>query len=106
MGTVSHYIHITFKIHLIFPNNQITHQYLNMSSNEVVGDTASARPDADYVSRPDQSGEPVPVVKDGAVDSGVNAATADSDEQLAKDDKEAIDSSNIIEERTRGATKE
>lgn len=32
--------------------------------------------------RPDQKGGPVPVVADGKVESGVDGATADSDEQL------------------------
>ncbi|PSR81432.1 hypothetical protein BD289DRAFT_372661, partial [Coniella lustricola] len=51
-----------------------------------------------------QGAEAVPVQKDGAaIESGVNAATADSDEQLERDEKDAIDKSNIVEERTRGA---
>ncbi|RKU46263.1 hypothetical protein DL546_006483 [Coniochaeta pulveracea] len=51
--------------------------------------------------------DPVPVVKD---DAGVedplhntDDQDANSDAQLERDDKEAIDESNIIDERTRGA---
>jgi len=48
--------------------------------------------------------EPIPVQGDDApVEDPINAATADSDKQLGQDDKEAIDKSNIIKERTRGA---
>ena len=61
--------------------------------------------DDSYVSRPGQS--EVPVVSDSKTSEGGydNRDKADSDEQLKKDDTDAIDSSNIIEERTRGATK-
>lgn len=62
--------------------------------------------DNDYAkttSTTDASG-PIPVSKDSdAVETGVNPATEDSDEQLAKDDADAIDSSNIIDSKTRGA---
>ncbi|KAI9799635.1 MAG: hypothetical protein M1833_003950 [Piccolia ochrophora] len=45
------------------------------------------------------------VLKDEAsVADPVNPDTADSDEALARDDNDAIDKSNIIGERTRGAT--
>ena len=53
--------------------------------------------------------DPVPVVSDNqAIESGVTAPTEfeggeNSDEQLQKDDAEAIDHDNIISERTRGA---
>jgi len=36
-------------------------------------------------------------------DVGGVAGSQDSDEQLIKDDREAIDSSNIIDSKTRGA---
>ena len=96
-----------------------------MSSNEqtVTGDYQ----DNDYVSRTGQS--TIPVQRDEAPveASPYNDETADSDEQLGKhecatiyrhewvnvnllylerDDKDAIDSSNIIDSRTRGATKQ
>ncbi|EON64891.1 hypothetical protein W97_04125 [Coniosporium apollinis CBS 100218] len=61
--------------------------------------------DNDYASRSGQSG-PIPVQKDSApVEDPIDPAKADTDEQLAQDDKEAIDQSNIVEGRTRGATK-
>jgi len=60
--------------------------------------------DNDYKSRPGQS--TIPVQSDDApVEDPVDPETADSDEQLERDDKEAIDKSNIIDERTRGAAK-
>ncbi|EMC92693.1 hypothetical protein BAUCODRAFT_27047 [Baudoinia panamericana UAMH 10762] len=80
--------------------------------------------DNDYVSRTGQKEGPIPVQKDEAgVEDPIDPATADSDEQLgthstqhvklvrktnelpAKDDTEAINQNNIINERTRGATK-
>jgi len=47
----------------------------------------------------------VPVVGDSAnIDSGIGSrAQQDSDEQLVKDDRDAIDESNIMDSRTRGA---
>ncbi|KAI9824320.1 MAG: hypothetical protein M1826_007417 [Phylliscum demangeonii] len=46
----------------------------------------------------------IPVQKDDApVEDPIDAKTADSDEQLERDDKDAIDPSNIIEDRTRHA---
>ncbi|KAI9843603.1 MAG: hypothetical protein M1838_002535 [Thelocarpon superellum] len=46
----------------------------------------------------------IPVQKDeDPVDDPIDPATADTDEQLARDDREAIEPSNIIEDRTRGA---
>ncbi|EAA26855.1 hypothetical protein GE21DRAFT_5148 [Neurospora crassa] len=48
--------------------------------------------------------EAVPVIDDNApVEDGLLPEEADSDRQLAKDDTEAIDESNIIEEKTRHA---
>ncbi|QDS68776.1 hypothetical protein FKW77_005309 [Venturia effusa] len=61
--------------------------------------------DNDYKSRTGQSEIPV-VGNDSAVESGVNPDTEDSDATLEKDDKEAIDESNIVEGRTRGAAKQ
>ncbi|KAM0519391.1 hypothetical protein ACHAPE_003563 [Trichoderma viride] len=53
-----------------------------------------------------QMNEPVPVQSDNKeVEDPVDASFADSDQQLAHDDREAIDESNIVDERTRGATK-
>ncbi|KAK1246429.1 hypothetical protein MKX08_000231 [Trichoderma sp. CBMAI-0020] len=51
-----------------------------------------------------QMNEPVPVQSDNKeVEDPVDASFADSDQQLAQDDREAIDESNIMDERTRGA---
>ncbi|KAK6430322.1 hypothetical protein LTR95_013523 [Oleoguttula sp. CCFEE 5521] len=60
--------------------------------------------DNDYKSRTGQHLN-VPVQSDETpVEDPIDPATADSDAQLEKDDKEAIDSSNIIDgSRTRGA---
>ncbi|KAJ6258983.1 hypothetical protein Dda_5878 [Drechslerella dactyloides] len=49
-----------------------------------------------------EDNDPVPVVADEDI-SGVDPNTADSDRELARDDAEAIDESNIIDSRTRGA---
>ncbi|KAL7919085.1 hypothetical protein ACQKWADRAFT_212620 [Trichoderma austrokoningii] len=51
-----------------------------------------------------QMNEPVPVQSDDKqVEDPVDASFADSDQQLKQDDREAIDESNIMDERTRGA---
>jgi len=60
--------------------------------------------DNDYVSRTGQS--EIPVTKDDQVEASPYDGGADSDEQLEKDDKDAINKDNIIDERTRGATKQ
>ncbi|KAI1484781.1 hypothetical protein F5X96DRAFT_683330 [Biscogniauxia mediterranea] len=64
--------------------------------------------DDSYVSRPGHKDEQVPVVSDQDQDrveeDPVDGAEADSDEQLARDDRDAIDKSNILGgQRTRGA---
>ncbi|CCC11548.1 hypothetical protein SMACR_04537 [Sordaria macrospora] len=52
------------------------------------------------------STEAVPVIDDDApVEDPIRPEEADSDKQLAKDEAEAIDKSNIIGERTRHAIK-
>jgi len=58
--------------------------------------------DDSYVSRRGAKDEPLPVVSDTKVEDPIDSRVADSDEQLERDDKEAIDPSNLIEERTRG----
>ncbi|KAM0251928.1 hypothetical protein ACHAQJ_007943 [Trichoderma viride] len=51
-----------------------------------------------------QNKEPVPVQGDSKpVEDPVKASSADSDQQLEQDDKEAIDKSKIVGERTRGS---
>ncbi|KAH6670317.1 hypothetical protein F5X68DRAFT_236258 [Plectosphaerella plurivora] len=47
--------------------------------------------------------EPIPVQKDDAKLEDPISADQDSDAQLNRDDKDAIDESNIIGDRTRGA---
>ncbi|OTB01294.1 hypothetical protein M426DRAFT_25744 [Hypoxylon sp. CI-4A] len=60
--------------------------------------------DNSYVSRSGHKNEAIPVRSDGEiVEDPIDASKADSDEQLARDDKDAIDESNIIGERTRHA---
>ncbi|KAK1989945.1 hypothetical protein LX36DRAFT_648588 [Colletotrichum falcatum] len=59
--------------------------------------------DNEYVSRQGDR-EPIGVVDDDTkVEDPIDTETADSDAQLERDDKEAIDKSNILKERTRGA---
>ncbi|KAI9704364.1 MAG: hypothetical protein M1836_007227 [Candelina mexicana] len=58
--------------------------------------------DNEYASRTGQSH--IPVQKDEqSVEDPIDPATADSDATLAQDEKDAIDKSNIIGGRTRGA---
>jgi len=61
--------------------------------------------DNDYTSRTGQKNASVPVQADtDMVEDPIDPATADSDETLAKDDVDAINSDNIIGGgRTRGA---
>lgn len=62
--------------------------------------SADVPTDNSYVTK----NEAIPVQKDEAlVEDGIDEATADSDAQLARDDQDAIDESNIIDTRTRGA---
>lgn len=61
--------------------------------------------DDSYVSRTGQSEVPVDSDNKDVKGGYEDAEQADSDAQLKKDDTDAIDSSNIIEERTRGASK-
>ncbi|EXJ82968.1 hypothetical protein A1O3_06785 [Capronia epimyces CBS 606.96] len=71
----------------------------------VEGSTGPDTLQNDYKSRTGQGD--IPVQSDDApVDDPIDANTADSDEQLVRDDNEAIDKSNILDERTRGATKQ
>ncbi|GKT63916.1 hypothetical protein ColTof3_11255 [Colletotrichum tofieldiae] len=71
-----------------------------MSSNEAP--TGEVK-DNEYVSRQGDR-QPISVVDDDAkVEDPIDTETADSDAQLARDDEEAIDKSNILKERTRGA---
>ncbi|PMD22370.1 hypothetical protein NA56DRAFT_598730, partial [Hyaloscypha hepaticicola] len=73
-------------------------------NDAVTGDIpAGDAQDNDYVSRTGQKDGPVPIQSDSAgIDDPIDEATADSDEQLVRDDNEAIDQSNIIDGRTRG----
>jgi hypothetical protein len=88
--------------------------------NDFSGGPTGDQGDNDYASRTGQ--RQIPVQKDEApVEDPIDPATADSDAQLgkspthlnkylanintARDEKEAIDSSNIVSGRTRGATK-
>ncbi|KAK0389049.1 hypothetical protein NLU13_2625 [Sarocladium strictum] len=60
--------------------------------------------DDSYVSRQGNKDEPLPVQSDGdRVEDPIDENVADTDEQLERDDKDAIDESNIIDERTRHA---
>ncbi|KAK0715066.1 hypothetical protein B0H67DRAFT_233354 [Lasiosphaeris hirsuta] len=62
--------------------------------------------DDSYVSRPGHKHEPIPVISDSErVEDPIKGNAADNDAQLERDDKQAINKSNIIDERTRGAAK-
>ncbi|KAL5120672.1 hypothetical protein ACEQ8H_001421 [Pleosporales sp. CAS-2024a] len=60
--------------------------------------------DNDYKSRTGQSEIPVQS-DDAAIEATEYDNGGDSDRQLEKDEADAIDKSNILNERTRGATK-
>ncbi|KAL6925232.1 hypothetical protein FSST1_002506 [Fusarium sambucinum] len=60
--------------------------------------------DNSYVSRPGEKDQPVAVQADSdRVEDPIDAEQADTDAQLERDEMDAIDQSNIIEECTRGA---
>ncbi|KAI8937226.1 hypothetical protein NX059_006435 [Plenodomus lindquistii] len=75
-----------------------------MSANEIPqGDAV----DNDYQSRTGQQQYGIPVQKDEApIEDTEYDNGGDSEQQLERDEKDAIDESNILDERTRGATKE
>ncbi|CAI6340358.1 unnamed protein product [Periconia digitata] len=76
-----------------------------MSADQQNDIPAGIAHDNDYVSRTGQN--EIPVQKDEApVSDPYSVESADSDEQLQRDENDAIDRSNIVEGRTRGATKE
>lgn len=95
--------------------------YVTSSGRVTDGAPAGDAKNNDYVSRPEQKQSPIPVQPDGAdIEDPVDPAIADSDEQLgmfriahrgravvnfriARDDTDAIDQSNVIGDRTRGA---
>ncbi|KAF4580887.1 histone chaperone domain-containing protein [Ophiocordyceps camponoti-floridani] len=59
--------------------------------------------ETDYVSRQGDKAE-IPVQADDVrVEDPIDENTADTDAQLERDDKDAIDKGNIIDERTRNA---
>ncbi|KAI0153372.1 hypothetical protein BJ166DRAFT_627341 [Pestalotiopsis sp. NC0098] len=63
--------------------------------------------DNSYVSRQGHKNEPLGVVSDETkIEDPVDSRTADSDQQLERDDKEAINEDNIIGQRTRHAKPE
>lgn len=86
------------------PNN-------DFQDSSLAGAERHNRPDTvqdDYISRTGQKNGPIPVQSDtqGADAGGyTDPAQADSDKQLQADEKDAIDQSNVIGERTRGAAK-
>ncbi|KAK3323852.1 hypothetical protein B0T19DRAFT_443315 [Cercophora scortea] len=59
--------------------------------------------DNSYVARPGTKHEPVQVISDNERVGGIDSNVADTDARLERDDKDAIDKSNIINDRTRGA---
>ncbi|KAI1323546.1 hypothetical protein F5Y16DRAFT_383496 [Xylariaceae sp. FL0255] len=74
-----------------------------MSSYENEAPSGDVRDDS-YVSRSGTKHEPIGVVSDQErIEDPIDDRKADTDEQLVKDDNDAIDESNIIDERTRGA---
>ncbi|KAG9257167.1 uncharacterized protein F5Z01DRAFT_671610 [Emericellopsis atlantica] len=78
-----------------------------MSAENLQNTPAGDFQDNSYVSRPGNKSEPLPVQSDGdKIEDPVDENVADTDAQLERDDNEAIDRGNILNERTRGATKQ
>ena len=115
-------INTTFHSHHQYPNNlNVSKNTINMSSTNQYDAPTGDVVDDDYKSRTGQS--EIPVQSDGAaIESTEYDAGGDSDKQLGmlhvpcriyllltlypeRDEKDAIDSDNILDERTRGATK-
>ncbi|KAH3980799.1 hypothetical protein HBH70_064200 [Parastagonospora nodorum] len=72
-----------------------------MSASDIPSGTVA---DDDYKSRTGQS--EIPVQSDSAaIEATEYDNGGDSEQQLEKDENEAIDKTNILDERTRGATK-
>ncbi|KAI1334643.1 hypothetical protein F5Y15DRAFT_429322 [Xylariaceae sp. FL0016] len=59
--------------------------------------------DNNYVSRSGHKGEEIPVMSDQDIVEDGLKGDQDTDAQLERDDIEAIDKSNIVDGRTRGA---
>ncbi|KAM3413549.1 hypothetical protein BST61_g11538 [Cercospora zeina] len=82
-------------------DDQYEQQNDQLSADVPAGDAQ----DNEYASRTGQNEYGIPVVKDDAgVEEGGYGVHADSDAQLEKDDRD-VDTSNILESRTRGAAK-
>ncbi|KAF5020961.1 hypothetical protein F66182_7007 [Fusarium sp. NRRL 66182] len=76
-----------------------------MSSSGVQDAPSGQFQENSYVSRPGEKDQPIAVQADSdEVEDPIDADQADTDAQLERDEKDAIDKSNIINERTRGAT--
>uniref|UniRef100_A0A8H7NF16 Histone chaperone domain-containing protein n=1 Tax=Bionectria ochroleuca TaxID=29856 RepID=A0A8H7NF16_BIOOC len=78
-----------------------------MSSENLQDAPTGEFQDDSYVSRPGTKGENIGVQADSdPVEDPIDAEVADTDEQLARDDAEAIDKDNILKgDRTRNAGK-
>ncbi|CAG9943999.1 unnamed protein product [Clonostachys rosea f. rosea IK726] len=78
-----------------------------MSSENLQDAPTGEFQDDSYVSRPGTKGENIGVQADSdPVEDPIDAEVADTDEQLARDDAEAIDKDNILKgDRTRNAAK-
>ncbi|KKY22861.1 hypothetical protein UCRPC4_g03061 [Phaeomoniella chlamydospora] len=69
-----------------------------------MADQEDRQVDNDYVTDTTRDGGDLPVQSDDTpINDPIDAEKADSDETLAADENEAIDKSNILGERTRGA---
>ncbi|GAB7361988.1 hypothetical protein MBLNU230_g2024t1 [Neophaeotheca triangularis] len=81
-------------------------QYEAQNDAQAGNDPVALDGDDEYTSRTGQKQAPVPVQNDGdGVADPIDGDKADSDEQLQQDENEAIDKSNIMSGRTRGAAK-
>jgi len=81
----------------------------DFKDSSITGTERANQPDTAqnvYVSRTGQSQIPVQSDQTGVEAGGYeDASKADSDAQLQADEQDAIDQSNVINERTRGAVK-
>ncbi|KAM5351141.1 hypothetical protein ACJ41O_003864 [Fusarium nematophilum] len=77
-----------------------------MSSRDVEDAPSGEFQENSYVSRQGEKAEPIPVQADSdKIEDPIDPNMADTDVQLERDDAEAIDKTNIVKERTRGAGK-
>ncbi|KAI1087283.1 hypothetical protein F5B19DRAFT_497504 [Rostrohypoxylon terebratum] len=86
-------------------SNNAYNQVDDKSSAELPSEapTGQVYDNKSYTTKGRNDGAGIPVLKDDEqVEDPISTQDADSDQQLARDDADAIDQGNVLEERTRG----